>query len=110
MVARAAAASLATEVISVCCSRSSSGQPPEIRTMVLSPRTELSAPSSWRIELMLVSDVICAPRQVQSARIWTSRVQLLASPLERCPPEEPPLDEDEPPLPPVEPPAPVPDP
>ena len=47
---------------------------------VLSPRTVASAASIWRIELMLVSDVICTPRHAHSARIWRSRVQLLPNP------------------------------
>src|SRR3954469_18986172 len=94
--------------MSVCCSRSSSGQPPEIRITVLSPRTRSSADMSCRSELTLVCEVICAPRHAHSARICRSRVQLspprLLAPRGAAPPP-PPLPPPPPPLPPLEPPC-----
>ena len=63
MVARAAAASVATVLMIDISSRSSSGQPPEISTTVLSPRTRPSAPRNCRSAEMLASELVCAARQ-----------------------------------------------
>src|SRR6476659_4613950 len=75
IVARAAAASDATMFNVDISSRSSIGQPPEIRMTVLSPRTCASAASDCRRAEMLVHDVMRTDRQVLSACIWSSLVQ-----------------------------------